>query len=320
MQISDCFLCRKILHIEVNHHASECMFLTLLTLFLTVWSVSCLLELGVHYAEFYSRFNLGVCLTKYDVSQGVHEMIVKHLGCVFIFELIVVLLFFQGHVNTSIVRESCGFLGFSILRPFNYEFRESVYYPLVELFGLVVFLYCFLSLNVVLLQLAVYAKALGNLAKNFNLRMAYVFGLISERYEDGRTKQIRKVIPFKKLFAEHQIVTSLVRNISQVNAIVFGAFLFTMVCEIVLNMWLFFDIFLAEHRPDLEEVSIVRTGGIELAVPLRLQKNVGETMMKAFVIFAITWLTYWIFGGIMHSCGDAVRRGFLFQANSCSLK
>jgi len=296
--------------LEFNSHFQECMFLMLLTFFLTVYTVSSLLELGANFSEFYSRFNLGVCLVKYDVSEGIHEMIVKHLACVIVFELIVVLLFFQGYVNSSIVRESCGFLGVSILRPFNFEFRESVYYPLVELLGLIVFLYCFLSLNVVLLQLAVLAKALGNMAKKFNLRMAFAFGSLSQTSHDGRLKQIKKVIPFQKLFAEHQIVTSLVRNISQVNAIVFGAFLFTMVCEIVLDMWLFFDIFLAEHRPDLEEVSIVRTGGIELAVPLRLQKNVGETMMKAFVIFAITWLTYWIFGGILHAAGDAVSQGF----------
>jgi len=45
---------------------------------------------------------------------------------------------------------------------------------------------------------------------------------------------------------------------------------------------------------------------VDIAVPLRLQKEEAERLMKAGVIFAITWLTYWIFGGILHGAGNDV--------------
>jgi len=166
----------KIVFIDFSNHVVEALFIMEATLFLTIWSVCCLFPLGDQYAQFYTRFNLGICLTKYDVTEGIHDMIKVHMSAILAFEAVFVVLFFEGYIHSSIVREMSGFLGLTILRPFNFEFRQSIYYPLVELFGLVVFLYCFFSMNVVLLHLAVYAKALGNLAKRFNLRMAYALG------------------------------------------------------------------------------------------------------------------------------------------------
>jgi len=131
--------------------------------------------------------------------------------------------------------------------------------------------------------------------------------IVSEKHEGGAMRDVKKVIPFKKLFAEHQIVTSLFRNMSQVNFITYEALLFALVCEIVLVMWLFFDIFLDERPPSLNGISYLQYGHVDLAVPIRLQKYEGERLMKAFVISALVWLTYWIFGGILHSAGDAVR-------------
>jgi len=216
--------------LDYASHFTEVLFLVLFSIILSIYSVSTLLELGVHYAEFFTRFNLSICLLKYDVTFGLRSMILWHLGSVSLFILLIFTLFFSGQ-KTVVVRDSMGFLGYCILRPFNFTLRDSEYYPLAQILGLFVFLYFFLCLNVVLLQFAVYGKALQNIATVFNIRLAYALGKLEEggRNLNQVAKQVKKVIPFEKLYAEHLIIASLFRNMSQVNIVVFRTFLFAMV-------------------------------------------------------------------------------------------
>jgi len=166
----------NLIKVEFGNNFDSALFLLIASLFLSIWSVSCVIELGSHYAQFYSRFNLGICLIKYDVTEGIRQMIFWQFFSVSAFLLSIAGLFFGGRDKIEIVREICGFIGFCLLRPFEFRIRESVYYPLVEIVGLGVFSYCFFCLNVVLMQFLVYAKALGNAAKMWNLRLAYALG------------------------------------------------------------------------------------------------------------------------------------------------
>ncbi|CAL8132477.1 unnamed protein product [Orchesella dallaii] len=303
---------KQIVKVEFALHFLESVFLMLFTLFLSIWSISCVLEMGAHYAEFYSRFNMAICLTQYDITDNLDLMIKRHLRTVLVFEGMLVVFFFGGRLGSPIARENCGFLGYLLVRPFNFEVRESVYYPLVEVLGMVVLLYCFLCLNVVLLQFAVYSKALGNMARQFNIRLAYTLESVTQRYSIAVGKWSSKVIPYDKLYAEHLIVASLFRNISHVNGIVFGTYIFVMIFEIVLVMWLFFDVFLEVHLESLENVLIERTGSVVLAVPLRLQQWESERLLRSFLIFVVTWSTYWVFGGVLHNAGELFHTGVTY--------
>ncbi|CAL8132230.1 unnamed protein product [Orchesella dallaii] len=300
----------NIVKLEFANHFTEALFMLLISIFLSIWSISCVMELGIHYAEFFSRFNLAIRLLKYDVTEGIHEMIVRQLKSVGIFLGCFALLFIAGRTKTEVVREMCGFIGFCLLRPFSFTIRESVFYPFAEILGLIVFCYCFLCLNVVLLQFLVYSKALGNMAKRWNLRLAYAFGRISERANDDEEfVRVKKVIPFKKLYAEHIILVSLYRNLGHVNAIVFNGFVFCVSTEIILVIFLLFSLFTSEALPPSTTKYLSSIGDLDIPVPLRLYELKGEELFKTLILFALTMTAFWLFGGVLHVASDNLHIG-----------
>ncbi|CAL8132252.1 unnamed protein product [Orchesella dallaii] len=308
---------QQIVQNEFVNFFPDNLFIILFSILLSVWSVSCVMELGIHYAEFYTRFNLGVCLLKYDVTSGLHQMIVGVFTAVAIFNLFITTLFFAGR-KTEVVRNGMGFLGFIILRPYNFALRESIYYPFAQILGLLVFLYFFLCLNVLLLHLAVYGKALGNMGSQFNLRLAYTLGKLGKLSygQNGKKNFVKKIIPFEQLYAEHLIIVSLFRMLSQVNCVVFRTFLFCVICEIILCIWLLFDLFLDTGHSNVE--IFLENVGPDVQLPVRVRANelLIEAIIKAFLMFAITMCGYFLFIGI-HISNDYIRRyGLTFCASS----
>ncbi|CAL8138912.1 unnamed protein product [Orchesella dallaii] len=157
------------------------------------------------------------------------------------------------------------------------------------------------------------------MAKIFNRRLIYALGDTSIQ-----SNQIRKHIPFDKLRAEHQMIVSLVRHLSHVSILYIYSFMMSIVLELALGIYLLFDMFLStEYHSNVEGPFISERGTIELAVPIRETTLQEEWIVYSFAMIGITWLTYWLFGDVVHkageylnAAGDYVRRHGLISCGS----
>jgi len=134
-----------------------------------------------------------------------------------------------------------------------------------------------------------------------------IWFLVSERTEQG-AKPLKKVIPLKKLHAEHLIIASLFRNFGHINSIVFNGFAICVSLEVVLVVFLLFFIFIQPDPPPREfESKYVEEGGnLELPVPLRLHQMKGEKVFQAGIVLVVTMCAFWLFSGVLHNAADNV--------------
>ncbi|CAL8138904.1 unnamed protein product [Orchesella dallaii] len=143
------------------------------------------------------------------------------------------------------------------------------------------------------------------MAKIYNLRLIYVLGDSSRKMSDGSWGRVQKHIPFVKLHAEHQIIVSLVRHLSHVSNVYIYSFLVSMTLELVLSIWILFDLFLSSNTHSIiEGLPVSKKGTVDLAVPMRVETMQGEWILSSSVMIIVTWLTYWFFGGVVHHAGE----------------
>jgi hypothetical protein len=147
----------------------------MLTAYTSVWNLATIFDDGKYLADFMSRWNRGIVIVNYYPFDEIRKEIWWTLGWLFFYFASLITCFIYNWVPA--VRGMSDVLGVFLLRPFMIDVRISEHFYLVRIFGLAFHLYAVYASRSLTLLVLLYCKFLENLARKWNLRFCYRFGM-----------------------------------------------------------------------------------------------------------------------------------------------
>ena len=161
------------------------MFLTFLySAYVSIWSLATIFDDGTFLADFLSRWNYALVVITQHPFEKARSELWWSLGWIIFYITTMIVLFIWDLVPA--VRGTSDLLSLLLLRAFVSEVHLTKHFYLARIFGLFFHLYAAYAARAITLWMSLYCKFLENLARFWNLRFAYVFGMRNSKlYVNG---------------------------------------------------------------------------------------------------------------------------------------
>ncbi len=143
----------------------------------SIWSMATIFDDGRFLADFMSRWNLCVVGMNYHPFDGIRSLMCWSIGWLLLYASIMIFFFNYDYETLPAVRGRSELLGLLLLRSYVTEVRITRYFYLVRAFGLFFHLYAVYAARSLTLWILIYCKFLENMARRWNLRFCYRFGM-----------------------------------------------------------------------------------------------------------------------------------------------
>ncbi len=151
-------------------------------LYVCVWSAATIFDDGKFLADYMSRWNSCVVTINYQPFDWIRWKLGWSLGWLLAYGIIMTVFTFSETNHVPTIRGTSDLLGILLLRSFSPEIRLSKNFWLLRAFGLFFHLYAVYAARALTLWIIIYCKILENMARTWNLRFCYRFGMRESKF------------------------------------------------------------------------------------------------------------------------------------------
>jgi hypothetical protein len=172
----NCFY-RNVERVLFNKYWPYAFTILMYSAYASVWSLATIFDDGRFLADYMSRWNLSIVSINYYPFDRIRWTLGWSLGWLLGYATIMIVFTFTEENLVPTIRGTHDLLGLLLLREFDPELRLSENFYLVRAFGLFFHLYAVYCARMLTLWILLYCKFLENLARRWNLRFCYRFGM-----------------------------------------------------------------------------------------------------------------------------------------------
>ncbi len=172
-----CIYCRLVERILFNKYWPYAFTVLMYAAYVSVWSLATIFDDGRFLADYMSRWNLSIVTINYYPFDGVRLRLYLSLAWLLMYGGVMTAFTFTEYNYVPTIRGTSDLLGLLLLRPFVPELRLRNQFYLVRAFGLFFHLYAVYAARALSLWIILYCKFIENIARRWNLRFCYRFGM-----------------------------------------------------------------------------------------------------------------------------------------------
>ncbi|CAL8085743.1 unnamed protein product [Orchesella dallaii] len=255
-------------------------------------------------AEFFTRWNVCSNLLDYDTSYRIKYTIKREI--IFTLTYTMILIFAIVFLDWN---GAFGFISMLILRPWISHYRISKHYKWLRVLGFFVHLYSIFSARMTTVMILLYCRALENAARLFNSRLVEGLGAAENMSGKGKIVVQKRLIPYRKLLAEHVTITTFARQFGSVFAVRLTVLIiikaFTMLVASYSLLRLLDGGYMRKSTFKTDHVEGI---GKEVE-PIKYNISLGTAAVILGVLIVFSWATFYHVSECLHSAGDAIMMG-----------
>ncbi|ODM99024.1 hypothetical protein Ocin01_07650 [Orchesella cincta] len=301
---------RKVEELEFDNYWIFGLFVMFYLWQVAVTSLVMIFQGSFHTGEFLTRWNICIDLLGYDTSTELKSITRRGLIGITVYALILICAMLVD--GPFMDWNNCfGFISTLVLRDFIPKLRISKHYGWLRWLGLFVHLYTLFASRLTTQMLILYCRALETGARLYNIRLLGVLGTTSRRLKKTEGKRstvvFKRVIPYKKLFMEHRVLTTFSRQIGRVFAVRF--------LTSVLMQWLivFLTVFnvalILQGYYSSKKFKTTEIPGLQnVAIPIKYQMSLGTQGFILAVLAGFSSGSFLYTSQSLHHAGEELMK------------